>query len=227
MQPATVAGVIGLVVVSITTHEACHGIAADRLGDPTAREAGRVTLNPLRHIDPFFTILLPLVLVLSGTGIIFGGARPVPVDVARLRRPRRDWALVGAAGPLSNLAIAVALSALLSLLARTGLLPPASGVSQILAAGIFVNVLLAVFNLIPIPPLDGSRILQLALSGAALRAYLRFERYGLIAIVGLVFFVPPAQVLLVDAVFYCAEAITRPFGIWAEMEPLLKRVLFG
>jgi Zn-dependent protease len=151
MDPFTVVGVAAIAVVSITTHEASHGWVADRLGDPTAREMGRLTLNPLAHIDLFFTILLPLFLILAGTGFIFGGAKPVPVNVARLRRPRRDWALVGAAGPLSNLAIAVLLAVLLSILSHAGL-APSSPLPKILAVGIFVNVLLAVFNLLPIPP---------------------------------------------------------------------------
>jgi Zn-dependent protease len=200
---------------------------ADRLGDPTARERGRLTLNPLRHIDLFFTILLPLFLILSGTGIILGGAKPVPVNVSRLRNPRRDWALVGAAGPLSNLAIAIALAVLLSLVTRTGLALPDSSLAEILAIGIFANVLLAVFNLIPIPPLDGSRVLQYALSGGALQAYIRLERFGLLLIAGLVIFVRPAQVFLREAIVLCTAVIAGPLGIWAEMEPVLRRALFG
>lgn len=227
MDPLTTAGVIVVVVVSITTHEAAHGFVADRLGDPTARQAGRLTLNPIPHIDLFFTILLPLFLILSGTGVVFGGAKPVPVDTSRLRRPRRDWALVGAAGPLSNLFIAVLMAALLSVLLHSGVLSASSGLAEILNVGIFVNVLLALFNLIPIPPLDGSRVVQYALSGSALEAYRELERFGLILVVLLVLFFPPAQTLLVDAIFYGTEGITRIFGVWADAEPLLHHVLFG
>jgi Zn-dependent protease len=227
MDPLTTAGAIAVVVVSITTHEASHGFVADRLGDPTARQAGRLTLNPIPHIDLFFTILLPLLLLLSGTGVIFGGAKPVPIDVSRLRRPRRDWALVGAAGPLSNMLIAVLLAALLSLLLHTGMLAFSAGLTEILDVGIFVNVLLAVFNLIPIPPLDGSRVVQYWLSDGALEAYRRLERFGLIVIVLLVLFFPPMQTLLVDGIFYGTEGITRAFGVWADAEPLLHHVLFG
>jgi Zn-dependent protease len=227
MEPLTFAGIAALVVVSITTHEASHGFVADRLGDPTARRAGRLTLNPIPHIDLFFTILLPLFLIFSGTGIIFGGAKPVPVDVSRLRNPRRDWALVGAAGPLSNLLIAVLLAALLSLLVHATGLRSSSSLTEVLAAGIFVNVLLAVFNLIPIPPLDGSRVVQYALEGAALATYRQLERFGLILIVVLVLFVRPAQIALVETIFYCTEAITTLFGVWPDMEPLLRRVLLG
>jgi Zn-dependent protease len=227
VDPVTFAGAAALVVVSITTHEASHGFVADRLGDPTARERGRLTLNPIPHIDLFFTILLPLFMILSGTGVIFGGAKPVPVDVSRLRHPRRDWALVGAAGPVSNLLIAVLLAALLSFGAHAGVLTAGSGATDVLAVGIFLNVLLAIFNLIPIPPLDGSRVLQYALSGETLRAYRQFERWGLIVLVVLVVFVRPAQIFLVEAVFLGTEAITRLFGIWPDVEPLLRRVLFG
>jgi len=227
MDLVTVAGSAALVVFAITTHEACHGFVADRLGDPTAREQGRLTLNPLPHIDLFFTILLPLVLLLSGTGIILGGAKPVPVNVSRLRNPRRDWALVGAAGPLSNLVMAVGLALLLAILSGIGLAAPGVPVAEMLAVGIFVNVLLAVFNLIPIPPLDGSRVVQYFLSAGALLAYRRLERFGLLVIVALVFFFPPMRVFLGEAIIACTAAITWPLGIWADMEPILRRALFA
>jgi Zn-dependent protease len=227
MDPLTAAGSAVLVVLAITTHEACHGFVADRLGDPTAREQGRLTLNPLPHIDPFFTLLLPLFLILSGTGIILGGAKPVPVDVSRLRKPRRDWALVGAAGPVSNLVMAVGLALLLAILSAIGLAAPGVRLAEVLAIGIFVNVLLAVFNLIPIPPLDGSRVVQYFLSARALEAYRRLERFGLLVIVALVFFFPPAHVFLRDAIVICTAAITWPLGIWADMEPILRQALFG
>jgi len=226
MDILTVAGSAVLVVFAITTHEACHGFVADRLGDPTAREHGRLTLNPLPHIDLFFTILLPLFLLLSGTGIILGGAKPVPVNVSRLRHPRRDWALVGAAGPLSNLAMAVGLAILLAVLSATGLAAPGHPLAEMMAIGIFVNVLLAVFNLIPIPPLDGSRVVQYFLSGGALDSYRRLERFGLLVIVALVFFFPPAQRLLRETIVDFTAVITWPLGIWSDMEPILRRALF-
>jgi Zn-dependent protease len=213
VDPVVVGGIAAIVIPSITSHEAMHGFVADRLGDPTARERGRLTLNPLPHIDPFFTILIPGIMLLSGTGVIFGGAKPVPVDVSRLRHPRRDWALVAAAGPLTNLTLALGLSAVLALLVKIGLAAPESRPTEVLSVGIYVNALLAVFNLIPIPPLDGSRLLQFFLSGAALVGYQRLERFGLLLIVALILFFPPAQVFLSTAVRDLTLIVTSPFGV--------------
>jgi Zn-dependent protease len=226
MNPITILGVVAVAIVSITSHEAAHGFVADHFGDPTARERGRLTLNPIPHIDLFFTILLPLALVLSGSGFIFGGAKPVPVNVSRLRSPRRDWALVGAAGPGMNLLIAVVLTALLSAASRLGLADPSSSLTEVLSVGIFLNALLAVFNLIPIPPLDGSRVVQYFLSGAELDLYRRLEQFGLLIVVALLFLVPQAQTLLSAVLFGVVELLARPFGVWADVEPLLRRLLF-
>jgi Zn-dependent protease len=226
MNPVTVIGVAFVTIVSITSHEAAHGFVADRLGDPTARERGRLTLNPIRHIDLFFTILLPLFLLLSHSGFIFGGAKPVPVDVKRLRRPRRDWALVGAAGPAMNVVIAIALTAILWAGALAGLTTPSSRLTEVLAIGIYLNALLAVFNLVPIPPLDGSRIMQYFLAGETLILYRRIEQYGLFIIMGLMFFVPRLQILLGTAIFGLVRLITAPFGMTSDVEPLLRRLLF-
>jgi Zn-dependent protease len=226
MNPVTVVGVTGVAIVSITSHEAAHGFIADRLGDPTARERGRLTLNPIPHIDLFFTILLPLVLILSGSGFIFGGAKPVPVDVSRLRHPRRDWAVVGAAGPGLNILIAIGLTAVLSAATLTGLADPSSSLAEILALGIFLNALLAVFNLIPIPPLDGSRVVQYFLSGEALFLYRRLEPFGLLIIVALIFLVPLMQTFLSAAIFGLIALITTPFGVGPDVELLLRSVLF-
>jgi len=220
-------GSAAVVIVSITSHEAMHGFAANWLGDPTAREQGRLTLNPLPHIDLVFTILMPAFLLLSGAGVIFGGAKPVPVNVSRLRHPRRDWAIVGAAGPLTNVALAVGLSALLALLLHGGVVVPQSRMTAILSIGIFVNALLAVFNLVPIPPLDGSRVLQLFLSGAALAAYVRLERYGLFVILALIFFFPPAQIFVSGAVRALTLAVTMPFGVAPAVDLGLRHVFGG
>jgi Zn-dependent protease len=198
---------------------------ADHLGDPTAREAGRLTLNPLPHIDLFFTILLPAFLILSGSGFIFGGAKPVPVNVSRLRNPRRDWALVGAAGPVMNVLLAILLCAVLSLLIHGGLLGLSSAGTEVLAVGIFVNVLLAVFNLVPIPPLDGSRVVQYFLSGQALIAYRQLERFGLLLIAFLILFVRPMQIVLFETMLSVVAILADAFGISREVAFMLRRLI--
>jgi Zn-dependent protease len=227
MNPVTVVGVAAVAVFSITSHEAAHGFVADRLGDPTARERGRLTLNPIPHIDLFFTILLPLFLILSGSGFIFGGAKPVPVNVSRLRNPRRDWALVGVAGPAMNVILAVLLAFLFAIAKLAGIADISSSLAQIFAVGIFLNALLAIFNLIPIPPLDGSRVLQYFLSGESLVLYRRIEQFGLLIILALVLFVPQIQVLISSAIFVFVELITTPFGVWPDVESLLHGLLGG
>lgn len=206
-------GIAAVVIPSITSHEAAHGFAADRLGDPTARSLGRLTLNPIPHIDIVFTILLPALLLLVGSPILFGGAKPVPVDVRRLRHPRRDWAIVGAAGPLTNLLLALLMSITLSVLVNGFAVPQNAVVVEVLAVGIYFNVLLCVFNLLPIPPLDGSRVMQLFLSGGALKAYQRLEQYGLLLIVVLIFFFPPALTLVSSMVRELTLAVSSPFGV--------------
>jgi len=227
MNPINVLALICIAIVSITSHEAAHGFVADRLGDPTARESGRLTLNPIPHIDLFFTILLPLILILLGTGIVFGGAKPVPVTVERLRNPRRDWALVGAAGPGMNVLIAFALAAVLSVLTHLGLVAASSGWADVLAAGIFINALLAVFNLLPIPPLDGSRVVQYFLSGELLGFYRGLDRIGLLIVVAVVFLVPPVQRLIIDGTVGLTNLATLPLGVWQDVQPLLHQTLLG
>jgi Zn-dependent protease len=227
MDALTMAGIVVIAVASITSHEAAHGFVADRLGDPTAREQGRLTLNPIPHIDLFFTILLPLFLILSGSGFIFGGAKPVPVAVSRLRSPRRDWALVGAAGPAMNVLIAIGLTAILSTLTHLGLAAMDSSVARVLVIGIFINALLAVFNLIPIPPLDGSRVLQYFMSDGALARYRRLEQFGLVIILALLFLVPGVSVLLSECILRFVQLLTMPFGVWTGVEPQLNRIMFG
>ncbi len=152
-------------VLSLSVHEFAHAWSAQRLGDDTASRAGRMTLNPISHVDPFGTLLLPLALTLMGTGFMFGWAKPVPVDPARFRRDvhmGRGMAWTAAAGPLSNLVLAVVSAVVIGMLARfvPGVLDRGAGVMELLVNLLQVNVALALFNLIPVPPLDGSRIVD-------------------------------------------------------------------
>lgn len=169
-----------ILVFSIILHELAHGGVAFALGDPTAKNAGRLTLNPIPHIDLLGSILLPLVLLLSGAGILIGWAKPVPVDVARFRNPRRGFMLVGAAGPAANLAIACLAAA------AWKALQPEGPADLLLKYTTFINVVLAVFNLVPIPPLDGSRIVMGLLPRRLAYEYGKLERYGMLIVLALV-----------------------------------------
>lgn len=178
------------VLFAVTLHEASHGFVASRLGDDTAERLGRVTFNPLRHIDPFGTVLLPAMLLLaSGGRLMFGFAKPVPVNFARLRRPRRDMVLVAAAGPGINIAMALAAALLLSRIsAEPGAVLEWLGYN--LFNAVWINVLLAVFNMLPIPPLDGGRVAVGLLPRPLARPLSRLEPYGFFIILGLVFVLP-------------------------------------
>jgi len=176
------------ILLAITVHEVAHGWVADRLGDRTARLAGRLTLNPIKHIDPIGTVILPLAMY-AFTGFVFGWAKPVPVDPRNLTSPRRDMALVAVAGPASNLIMAFGWAVLMALGVHgmgqgSWYGEPLALMAQI---GVFVNLLLMVFNLLPIPPLDGGRVLVSAVPPRIAAQIERIEPFGFIILLVLLF----------------------------------------
>jgi len=185
-------GIISLIILiySAILHEIAHGFVADRLGDPTARLAGRLSLNPKKHIDPFMSVLLPLLLIFSGSPVIFGAAKPVPIDPFNLKEGRKDIALVALSGPLTNIVIAVLGSFALKLL----IFLPLEGSqffyfsSFLLEHIITINLLLAIFNLLPIPPLDGSKVFALLLPAKQAPVFLSLGSIGFFIIFFLLLF---------------------------------------
>lgn len=177
------------VILAITFHEAAHGWVAERFGDNTARQLGRVTFNPIKHVDPFGTLMLPGLLLLLQAPFLFGYAKPVPVDFRRLKNPKRDMIWVALAGPAVN--IALALASALALRAAVYLPTEiAAWVGQNLVNSIIINVVLAVFNMLPLPPLDGGRVVTGLLPQPYAWRFAQIERYGLLILIGLLFLVP-------------------------------------
>lgn len=181
----------GVLLISLTIHEAAHAWTADRLGDPTARALGRVSLNPIAHIDPIGTVLLPLIAAVSHLPLI-GWAKPVPVNMRNLRDPRRDFMLVAAAGPISNLLQAVVAAALLrGVLAGAPSDGSAGGphawAETVLLYAVQINLLLAFFNLIPVPPLDGGNVLLGLLPPRIAAGYAQLRTYGFLILYLLLF----------------------------------------
>ena len=173
------------VIFAITVHEAAHGYAAKYFGDLTAYNEGRISLNPIRHIDPFGTILLPALTIMLG-GILFGWAKPVPVNFGRLRHPKKDMLWVAAAGPASNFVMAVFW--VLAIKFAQGM-PEAIAypLSLMGKAGVSINIVLMVLNLLPLPPLDGGRIAVSLLPHDLARSFAKLERYGFIILIALLF----------------------------------------
>lgn len=170
-----------ILIFSAIVHEVSHGLMAEKLGDDTARDAGRITLNPIVHIDPYGSILLPLMLLLIGSPVIFGAAKPVPVNFNNLKPRRWGMVLVSLAGPFSNFLLA----SVFAIIIKLNLTNKYS--YDILLYAIIINLVLGAFNLIPIPPLDGSKVVAAALPESWLYNLFRFERWGFIVLILLLF----------------------------------------
>jgi Zn-dependent protease len=214
LDPATLAGVIVILLLSLSWHEAAHAWVADKRGDPTARSLGRVTLNPLKHLDPFLSVVLPTLMYMM-LGVAFGGGKPVPINVMNFRNRARDFMLVALAGPFSNLLLALLFCVLYVVSVWTGILPtefipspygaatpdpptmmsPGSISEAWLTTGIMINLLLALFNLIPVPPLDGSRVIGWLLPRGLQRYWYALDRIGIFVVLLLVFYMDVGSVI--------------------------------
>ncbi len=209
-------------LMAIILHEVAHGWIAEKFGDTTARRAGRITLNPISHIDPIGTVILPLILIVTGSPYLFGWAKPVPVDFSRLRNPKKDMVWVALSGPGTNFALALVSAMLLRViiiiepsavnLAGENVSPAmlrdiGMGVAILvpvvlmLKASILINCVLMVLNLIPVPPLDGGRVLVGLLPPKSAYAYSRIEPFGIFIVIALVFLLPVSQRLFYTIIY--------------------------
>lgn len=191
MELITILITLIILIYSAILHEIAHGFVAYRLGDPTAKVLGRLTLNPIKHIDPFMSVIFPLILIISGSPVIFGGAKPVPIDPFNLKEGRKDLALSALAGPLTNIILAIIAGLLIHIFfpqMSFGVIRNSGLFGFILSEIMMLNLLLAVFNLIPIPPLDGSKVFALILPKKVAAAYLSLESVGMFIVFLLLFF---------------------------------------
>jgi Zn-dependent protease len=215
---------ITLLVICLGIHEAAHAWVAWKCGDPTGKDLGRITLNPIPHIDPVMTIIVPGI-VYATTGFLFGGAKPVPVNFHRLRHPYRDMSLVALAGPGSNFLLALFFVVAWKFFVTTGYYNDAGAsvytrqddlLPQVLKGAVRFNLLLTVFNLVPIPPLDGSRVMAWLLPPGLREPYGALERYGLLIVFGLVFFSPGFNHFVMstmNTLFYALDKVTSFGGL--------------
>lgn len=189
----TIAIQLLVILLALSVHESAHAWMAERFGDPTGRMQGRISLNPIAHIDPIGTVVFPAILAIIGAPV-FGWAKPVMVNPYNLKNPRKDNMFIAAAGPGSNILMAVAAIVLFLILKKAGVVgsiyvasKAAEAITILLLNLIMINIFLAIFNLLPIPPLDGSRILEGVLEGEALHTYKKLEPYGFLILMGVIY----------------------------------------
>ncbi|MBQ9727422.1 MAG: site-2 protease family protein [Kiritimatiellae bacterium] len=201
-------------IPAIMIHEIAHGYAALRCGDTTARDEGRLSLNPLRHVDPFMSVILPAILVLTGSSVVFGGAKPVPINLWRCRDPKKAYWITALAGPASNLAQAVLGALLFHVLLHV--LPDARFsvyLLYFLISYVVTNVVLMVFNLVPVPPLDGSRVVTVLLPRDLAWRYAQMDRYGML-FVFLLLWIPAFNELIGRATFAVCRFVGLADYLW-------------
>jgi len=203
---------ITILVLSLGLHEYAHALVAYLCGDDTAKRLGRMTPNPVPHIDPFLTILLPAFLYFANTGFLFGGAKPVPVVPMRLRSPLRDMMLVAIAGPATNLVLAFVFMLFWKASITFGGYDTRELLPMVFGKAVLFNLLLTVFNMLPIPPLDGSRVMAYLLPKSLREPYVALERFGLLLVIGVIYFVPGVQPSLIDAINWLFDRVFELTG---------------